>query len=362
MKKKLSYIFLITLILVLPIIYWLNFKWGIKFSAIDIKKLRFAFMRDKFLFFATLCNSGLYVFVVYKIINSNVVENNGNNNTKIPEKQINTVPNAIMLSASTGSGQINPNDKKWQDMYKGNGEDGEVVVKEAPQAPIAKENISKPEDNKIITEEIPQPQQPVLEENQDNIINIPPLEPEDVINVQVERALAEIGYENMGDIYINGVYVDFVSIAESDTLVIGKINAKGGNIIANETPTTPNTPPSWFTNEEKYPSPVWEVKNASNEFVKMINEVLPEDNGIIVKSVVVIPSATVVNQDDIEPKWKELDVDVVKLSGKSNLPNIVSVLPDKKDTEVLESYKKFVQTLMKYFSQKYKRPNIKKAG
>ena len=139
MKKKLSYIFLITLILVLPIIYWLNFKWGIKFSAIDIKKLRFAFMRDKFLLFATLCNSGLYVFVVYKIINSNFIENNGNNNTKIPEKQINTVPNGIMLSASTGSGQINPNDKKWQDMYKGNGEDEEVVVKEAPQTPIAKE-------------------------------------------------------------------------------------------------------------------------------------------------------------------------------------------------------------------------------
>ena len=166
----------------------------------------------------------------------------------------------------------------------------------------------------------------------------------------------------MGDIYINGVQVDFISIADSDTLLLGKIISGASDIIANETQTDSNTPPSWFTNDEKYPSPVWEIKTATTEFVKMINEVLPEDNGIVVKSLVVIPNANIVNRDDMEPKWKELDVDVVRVLNQTNLPNILDVVPDKTNTEVLESYKKFVETLIKYFSQKYKKNKMKKAG
>ena len=117
-----------------------------------------------------------------------------------------------------------------------------------------------------------------------------------------------------------------------------------------------------FTNEKKYISPVWEVKNASNAILKMINEVLPEDNGIIIKPVVVIPAANVSNQIDIEAKWEELGVSVVRFLNHSKLPDLVDVLPDKRGTELLESYKNFVSTLMKYFDQKAKNNPMKKTG
>jgi hypothetical protein len=259
------------------------------------------------------------------------------------------------------TGQINPNDKKWQEMYSGNGDTKDSNVNEiANETSVT--NISEvppqtsPQQN-IATETITNSVKP-----DDNILKMPPLQESEVYNTLVEKTLVEIGYTNMGDIYINGVQVDFISIADSDTLLLGKIISGASDIIANETQTASNTPPSWFTNDEKYPSPVWEIKTATTEFVKMINEVLPEDNGIVVKSLVVIPNANIVNRDDMEPKWKELDVDVVRVLNQTNLPNILDVVPDKTNTEVLESYKKFVETLIKYFSQKYKKNKMKKAG
>jgi hypothetical protein len=87
MKKKLLYIFFITLILVLPIVYWLSAKWGIKLSSVDIRKLRFAFVRDKFLFFATLFNSMLYLIVIYNIFQ---MDNEPKKENKTSEKKSET--------------------------------------------------------------------------------------------------------------------------------------------------------------------------------------------------------------------------------------------------------------------------------
>ena len=105
-----------------------------------------------------------------------------------------------------------------------------------------------------------------------------------------------------------------------------------------------------------------EDTSLSGLILKMINEVLPEDNGIIIKPVVVIPAANVSNQIDIEAKWEELGVSVVRFLNHSNLPDLVDVLPDKRGTELLESYKNFVSTLMKYFDQKAKNNPMKKTG
>lgn len=366
MMKKAFYLILITFILIAPIIFWLDIKWAMKLSTIDIKKLRFAFTRDKFLMIATSFNFILYSYVVVKIFNMDFEQKPDNKTVESSENVANTQPaNNLTPSVSTGSGMINPNDKKWQEMYVGNGQSKDVKEENADaniQTTLTNPQPAGEENVQPSTLEIPpQPMPQNIEEKKENIINIP-VSANDIYATQTERILSDMGYDNMGKSVINGVDIDFVSIADSDTLIIGKINARTGDIVANENVNTPDGIPSWFSNDDKYTSPVWEVKNATDEIIKMINEVLPEDNGVNVKPVVVIPFANVVNYDENVEKWKELGVDVVKLVGGSKLPLIAEVIPDKTGVEVLGSYKKFVETLMKYFSQKYKRKSMRKAG
>ncbi len=366
MLRKIFYLILITFILIAPIIFWLDIKWAMKLSTLDIKKLRFAFTRDKFLMIATSFNFILYSYVVVKIFNMDFEQKPDNKKAESSENVANTQPaNNLIPSVSTGSGMINPNDKKWQEMYVGNGQPKDVKEENVDvnnQTASTNPMPERQEDVRTSASEIsPQPMQQNAEEKKENIINIP-VSANDIYTTQVERILSDYGYDNMGDLIINGVDIDFISIADSDTLIVGKINARMGDIVANENVNTPDGIPSWFSNDDKYTSPVREVKNAADEIVKMINEVLPADNGVNVKPIVVIPFANVVNYDENVEKWKELGVDVVKLVGGSNLPLITETIPDKTGVEVLDSYKKFVETLIKYFSQKYKRKSMKKAG
>lgn len=353
MIKKLFYLIIITFILIVPIVLWLDMKWAMNLSSLDIKKLRFAFTRDKFLFFATICNFLLYTFGVYKIISMKKDKNISASASNIPVKtEVNV---GVIPSASMGNGIINPNDKKWQEMYKGDGKslDNKLNdnVKTNPEI-ISEQSLNK-------TLEQPLNKTEVKEEK--NIINIP-VSSNEVYITQVERILSEMGYEIMGDLFIKGVNIDFIAIAGSDTLLIGKVQYANDEIVANENTTTPNTPPSWFSNNEKFNSPVWEIKNARDEIFKMINEVLPTDNGVIVKPVVIIPNSNIVNYSDVADKWHNMDVEVAKLNGESSLPELTSVIENKNGVEILESYKKFVETLIKYFAQKYKRKSLKKAG
>jgi hypothetical protein len=184
----------------------------------------------------------------------------------------------------------------------------------------------------------------------------------DVYKAKIGDLLINKGYENLGEASIDGVDVDFVGIADSDTLVLGILNMRYGDIIANETPTNPSVPPSWFTNEKKYNSPVWEAKAAVASVEKMVGEVLPGDSGISVKGIVVIPNASVVNKIDIEKKWEEQDIAVTKFLNYSDLPELDMAIPDKTGTEVLPSYRKFAETLMRYFNQKAKSKPTRKAG
>lgn len=360
MMKKALYLILITFILIVPIILWLDMKWAINPSSINIRKLRFAFTRDTFLFFATISNSLLYGFGVYKIINMKEDKKasvSASNISVKTEEKVNIIP-----SASMGNGVINPNDKKWQEMYKGDGKPLDSKANETVKTDV-KVTSERPKK----TEEAPLPktsEQPLNkteEKEEKNIINIP-VSSNEVYITQAERILSEMGYETMGDVFINGVNIDFMAIAGSDTLLIGKVQSSNNEIVANENTSTPNNPPSWFSNNERFNSPVWEIKNARDEISKMINEVLPADNGVMVKPVVIIPNANIINLSDMMDTWHNMGVDVAKFNGEASLPEFASIIENKNGVEVLESYKKFVETLIKYFSQKYKRKSLKKAG
>ena len=103
-------------------------------------------------------------------------------------------------------------------------------------------------------------------------------------------------------------------------------------------------------------------KSVATEVKRMIDEVLPNDNGIDVIPVVVIPNATVINVDEVMNNWEDLGVIVARFMNKTELPDLLDVLPDKEGVDVLDSYRTFAQTLMKYFKGKEKGKTKKVVG
>lgn len=359
MKKKILYLVIITLILIAPVIYWLNTWWGVGISDLfSVARIKYIYSQDSVLLITTLVNFTLYVFAVYKIFTIKITNKNKEVKNKKNSRSVENNPPTILENSNSG---IN-----WESLYgknKINNTPTNTTTESVPDTQsspsLNKENVVK-ENQNVPVEHIEKKEE---KNSQDNVINMTgQVTANDVYRRQISDMLEDYGYEFMGKHTIENYDVDFIEIAESDTLVVGIINSECADIIANETSTSDDVPPSWFTNEKKYTSPVWEVKNASNAIIKMINEVLPEDNGIMVKPVVVLPVANISNQADIEAKWEELGVSVVRFMNHSNLPDLMDVLPDKKDTEVLESYKNFVLTLMKYFNQKAKNNPMKKTG
>ena len=367
-KKKLLYFIIITGILLGPIAYWLNSWWGVKFKDIpSIGLLGYIFSQDKFLLVVTSVNTTLYLIALIKIFTMKEKE------VKEENTQNSKGENGPSFLNNTSQEEM----KKWENLYKGNQNSEPVVesvsvsVSEPQFEPITDtetqgENVAA-EPKTEISEQPTQVSIKTIsgtENNKnDNVINMSDtVTARDVYKNMINDIMLDAGYENIGSQVIANTDVDFVSIAESDTLIVGLITTETGDIIANEISNSGNDTPSWFTNEHKFTSPVWEIKNVANMIQNMINEVLPEDNGIIIKPIVVIPGATVSNFADIKAKWEEIGVDVVRFMNHSDLPNLVDILPDKKGTEVLESYKNFVNTLMKYFNQKSKKKVVKKVG
>ena len=377
-KKKLLYFIIITAVLVSPIMYWMNSWWGVKFNKIpSIGVLLYVYSQDKFLLIVSCINLALYLIAIAKIFTMKIKEKSKNNDANPDTQEDENSPSFLNNTAQSDIA-------RWENLY-GNKVNTSVATNNVPanqsnvqpsdtvntnEVQNTNENIADTMENKTqisiqtSTQTQPQPSvQQSLSNEQNNVVNIPEVvSARDVYKNMIGDIMIDNGYENIGAQVIANTDVDFVAIAESDTMVLGLITTESGDIIANEISNSGDEAPSWFTNEHKFTSPVWEIKNVTNMVQNMINEVLPEDNGIILKPIVVIPNAIVSNFEDIKAKWEEIGVDVVRFMNHSDLPNLTDVLPDKKGTEVLESYKNFTNTLMKYFNQKAKRTPVKKVG
>ena len=340
--KRLAYISIITSILILPIIFWLDFNWNISILSIDIKRLRFAFIKDKFLLFATLFNLTLYIYSIITIMKMK------NKNTK----------NITANNIKNTNNQLQNTTSSWHNLYDGKRNNNNLTTNNIQKEEVKTEPINNNNNNKLNVD-IKQNTNQI--QNQTNIINMPNMTNSVYAN-QIENLLTSMGYDVLGDLFIEDNYIDIIAIGESDSLLLIKINSQYGEVVANEEETQEGQPPMWFSNENKYISPVFEVKNAHTQFVKMINETLPEDNGVMVKPIVVMTTSNISNSDDMLNKWKELGVDVVKFFVNANLKNLNDIIENKSGKEVMASYKKYVNTLIKYFTQKYKKNRMKKAG
>ena len=342
--KKILYFLLLTLLLFIPIIYWLCVLWKMQFFEIfSWPRIYYVYSIDSTFKYILIINSILYLLGIIGILQ---LKHSKTNESEIKKKTSDVDSPSFIIQ--------NPNTASWNALYDTKVKQNVVIPNiekmESEQTPIDTQNNLEKKQDEIVSSA----------KADDNVVELTPVSPLEIYKQQIADMLTDYGYKTLGDCEINNVDVDFISIAESDTLIIGKINPEYGSIIANETEINSGDIPTWFTLDQKYNSPVWEVKKAYNAVVKMVNEVLPEDNGIMIKPIVVIPNASVSNQTDIEAKWKEMGVDVVRFLNHSELPRLTDVIPDKKDTEVLESYENFVNTLIKYFNQHSTKKTLKK--
>ncbi|MCR5506598.1 MAG: hypothetical protein K6F04_01980 [bacterium] len=363
-KKKLLYFSIITIILIAPIMYWLNAWWGVKFDGISFGTLMFVLSRDRFLLIATCINLSLYIFASVKIftLKEKIEENTQSSNTGAKFERPSFLNNTTQDDVAKWEGLYGNNNNKNPQQPKPENAQVEETVNVSEKQEIAENTTVQPA-QQIPTNNTPTPvKEEIKPSEENNVVNMNnTVTALDVYKNMIGDILTDNGYENIGAQVIANTDVDFVSIAESDTLILGMILMESGDMIANEI-SSGNDSPSWFTNEKKFTSPVWEMKNVANIVQNMINEVLPEDNGIMIKPIVVIPNATISNFEEIHSKWEEIGVDVVRFMNHSELPNLTDILPDKQGTEVLESYKNFTLTLMKYFNQKARKTPTKKVG
>jgi hypothetical protein len=131
-------------------------------------------------------------------------------------------------------------------------------------------------------------------------------------------------------------------------MAIGVVCPALGEVVANDTKADEGGIPAWFSGTRKYDSPVWHALRAAEAMRELISKTLPGDNGVEIIPVAIVPNGTVINYDDMVAVWGEMGARVAGIDSEK-MPDILSVLPDKSGSEVPESYKNYVDTLMMYF-------------
>ena len=378
--RKLIYSLIASFMFVAPIWYWLATWWGVTLDRPpSFRRFVYIYSNDNTIVIITGVNVVLYLLAMWKILTLKSTMGNG---------AVKTGTKGGVGNGNGGNSAVNPilnlhgnangtDMNRWESLYgekakarmntPASGATATAMPTTAaatmPQAQAqsqtqAQAQVASVQDSQPVADvagargnAVPTPNV-AGDAKKDNVVDIAPVTANDVYKIQIKNMLADGGYETIGSCVIKGTEIDFVAVAESDTLVLGVIDCEYGEIIANDTVPLSDEPEMWYTSERKYNSPVWEVRKAADEAKRMIDSVLPKDNAVSVVPIVVVPSATIMNYDDVKNVWEKLGVRVARFMNKTELPDLLEALPDKAETTVLESYKTFAVTLLKYFKGK----------
>ena len=312
--KKPIVIFLLTFLLIAPPFAWVAFRWG--------GDLVTAFARDRFLLAASIFNIALYIILMFRILRSDF---------EMPSVWEDEAPIGARLlpRERIGGGQIDPNSSAWQVLFQ-------------PGKPPIIEEVAMDEPE---PEPEAEPATPEEEKLADEIVR-------STLNMEISDALVMRGYDVFGERDIGSWHADFIAIGESDTLIVGAIVATPGELVANETQPGENGVPSWYAGARRRESPVWHAARAAEAVRALISTTLPEDNGVEVMPVAVSLGA-ISNYADMENAWREAGVTVLQ-----SVSELAAAVPDKTGTEVLGSYRTYVESALAYLSKRA----IKKAA
>ncbi|MDR1009149.1 MAG: hypothetical protein LBL52_02755, partial [Rickettsiales bacterium] len=327
---KLPRIFLLTCVLVLPIAWWLAYRWGMRFDTVSVPLLQRVFRADAFLRSALVINSALYIVGFIRILFA------GTRTPLLPMQAVAARADngAMNFRPPNSAGQIDPKDKRWQTLYS----DKKMTTAAAP-APIVEAKADEPAPMPAALE--PEPPAPAP----DNVISLAETSVRRMYRTKISAFLTEHDYASFGPATIDGIEVDFIGCASDDTFVVGIVDSTFGEITANEEMNLSSSA-SWYSAEKKYPSPVWRARQALDGIKAMMGETLPPDSGVEVSGFVVVPNARIVNADDVAPKWAEAGISVVKFENYTDMQDLADALPDRSGTKPLESFQEFVEAML----------------
>ena len=314
MKKKIFTLLLIAILFITSVITWSVYRWGIKPNNF-IKYFKYLYLRDQYLKIGIIVEGILYLLICFIIF-----KRKPSNNT-----------NSGIIKKGTTEQPLN-NQTNYSNLYKQKNSSSNISFNNLYNSAILKEQRQKRD---ILN----------TAKQQEITNNI------DIYKKQINTTIAKYGYETMQSFFVKGVKIDFTAIAEHNLLIIGTIDTTQGDITINEDIDKTQNVPLWTVNNNTFTSPIYKLQQAITEIKNVIDEVLPNGNNIQIYPIIIFPEANITNYNEVKEYLNLSKTYIASLINDPDIPNISDIIPNKTEVAVLESYKKFIQTLIQYFSK-----------
>lgn len=135
-------------------------------------------------------------------------------------------------------------------------------------------------------------------------------------NELVENTLVSAGFRLLSEIRIGKTGIDYLAVSKNSINLI-QFDAKDGNWMANEDIEGDNEP-QWFSEDDKKLSPVYRALDAK----RIIEGLIDGAVHLPVNAYVCLADSNIMNFFDIQSKWQELGVDILKLNPDDNIDDI----------------------------------------
>jgi hypothetical protein len=136
--------------------------------------------------------------------------------------------------------------------------------------------------------------------------------------VYVARKLKDLGYTCIPSVTMQEYRFDLVAIGKERILLVNIDAVRQDDWLADET-VFDDSPPSWFSETDYRPSPVWLTSQAHEEFIDTIS-----DNALDIQPILVVALGEVINATEMEDSWVDMGVTVVRTGdgGPEELPEL----------------------------------------
>lgn len=135
-------------------------------------------------------------------------------------------------------------------------------------------------------------------------------------NTNIEETFISAGFKLLSEIRIGKTGIDYLAVSKSEIAIL-QLDTKDGNWMASEDKIGDELP-VWFSEEERKYSPVARAVEAKNTIAELINGKVD----LPIKAYACLANSGVMNYFDIENSWKNLGVDVIRLSSNKTIDDI----------------------------------------
>ncbi len=138
-------------------------------------------------------------------------------------------------------------------------------------------------------------------------------------NALMENTLIAAGFRLLSEIRLGKTGIDYLATSKNGINII-QFDAKDGNWMANEDAVS-GEEAFWYAEDDKKLSPVSRALDAKNIIENLIKGVVD----LPVNAYVCLGGGNIMNYFDMQSKWHELGVDIIKLSSNDSIDDIESL-------------------------------------